>query len=522
MSLELVYQIHGQWVTFPVEQDEVTIGRDGQNDLVIEHRSISRRHAKLYRDGDAWRVNDLGSRYGTSINELGHTDIDLHSGDKIYLHKFPLTFVDGEVHGAALIPAQQNQSTVFQNTVDFSSLAASPPDLARLQKLLAIVTKASQAILVSASLDETFREVLDLVFEYLPAQRGFIMLWDEESQDFVTQCVKHKELATESATPIGFSRTIAEKVFRDKVAVITTDAQTDGRFAAGASIMELGIRSAMAAPLWNGDKVDGLICVDTTLLAQAFDSFDLDLLSALGNHVAVAIGQSRLQAAVMEQQLARRRLERYHSPAVVERITQAREGSGELAAEEHDVTVVFADVVGFTPRCENMEPRAVGELLNRYFSEMTQVIFQHEGTLDKFIGDCLMAVFGAPIASVDHQVRAVQAALDMREALRRLNDPLPERDRLEFRVGIHSGRVIAGDIGSPLRSDYTVLGATVNLAARLEAEVAGPGQIVITDATLEALGDAYAVRGLGQHRPKGVSKTVRCYELLGRAPGPTV
>ncbi len=106
--------------------------------------------------------------------------------------------------------------------------------------------------------------------------------------------------------------------------------------------MELGIRSAMAAPLWNGDKVDGLICVDTTLLAQAFDSFDLDLLSALGNHVAVAIGQSRLQASVMEQQLARRRLERYHSPAVVERITKAREGSGGLAAEEHDVTVVFA------------------------------------------------------------------------------------------------------------------------------------------------------------------------------------
>ncbi len=161
----------------------------------------------------------------------------------------------------------------------------------------------------------------------------------------------------------------------------------------------------------------------------------------------------------------------------------------------------------------------MGELLNRYFSEMTQVIFDHEGTLDKFIGDCLMAVFGAPIATVDHQVRAVQAALDMREALRRLNDPLPERDRLEFRVGIHSGRVIAGDIGSPLRSDYTVLGATVNLAARLEAEVAGPGQIVITDVTLQGLGEGYDVRGMGQHRPKGVSKTVQCYELVGRLPG---
>jgi len=524
MPLELVYRMHGRRVTFAVDKDEITIGRDGHNDLVIEHRSISRTHAKLHRSSDVWRVTDLGSRYGTSINELGHTDHDLRSGDKIYLHRFPLTFVDGQVNGAALLSElelgeQQSQNTVFKDTVDFSSLAASPPDLARLQRLLAVVIKASQAILVGESLDETFRKLLDLVFEYLPAQRGFIMLWDDERQDFVTKCVKHSELTTESSTPIRFSRTIAEKVYRDKVAVITTNAQTDGRFADGDSIMELGIRSAIAAPLRNGDAVDGLIYADTTVLTQAFDSFDLDLLSALGNHAAVAIGQSRLQASVMEQQLARRRLERYFSPAVVKRITRAREGTGGLVAEERDVTVVFADVVGFTPRCENMEPRAVGELLNHYFSEMTEVIFQHEGTLDKFIGDCLMAVFGAPIATLDHHVRAVEAALDMREALRRLNDPLAERDRLEFRVGIHSGRVIAGDIGSPLRSDYTVLGSTVNLAARLEAEVAGPGRIVITDVTLRGLNEGYEVRAIGPHRPKGVSRTVQCYELVGRLPG---
>jgi adenylate cyclase len=359
--------------------------------------------------------------------------------------------------------------------------------------------------------------VLDLVFEYLPAQRGFIMLWDEERKDFTAQCIKHKDLAQPTAAPIRFSRTIAEKVYRDKVAVITTDAQTDGRFASGASIMELGIRSAIAAPLWNGDAVDGLIYADTTVLAKAFDSFDLDLLSALGNHVAVAIGQSRLQASVLEQQLARRRLERYHSPAVVEAITEARDGTEGLVAEERDVTVVFADLVGFTPRCEKMEPREVGQLLNRYFSEMTQVIFDHDGTLDKFIGDCLMAVFGAPIASADHQIKAVEAALDMREALIKLNEPLAQHERLEFRVGLHSGRVIAGDIGSPIRSDYTVLGATVNLAARLEAEVAGPGQIVITETTLQALGDVFEVRAMGQQQPKGVSKAVRCYELLGRS-----
>ena len=151
---------------------------------------------------------------------------------------------------------------------------------------------------------------------------------------------------------------------------------------------------------------------------------------------------------------------------------------------------------------------------------MTRVIFLHEGTLDKFIGDCLMAVFGAPIATADHQISAVDAALDMREALHRLNEPLAEEDRLEFRVGIHSGRVIAGDIGSPLRSDYTVLGATVNLAARLEAEVAAPGQIVITETTRNALGERYDIHDLGEHQPRGVSKTVRCYAVLGRRSGP--
>jgi adenylate cyclase len=517
---ELVYQIHGQWVRFAVTGDEITIGRDVHNDLVIEHRSVSRKHAKLHREGERWRVTDVGSRYGTRINDLEHANAVLHSGDRIYLHKFELTFVGDDAAGASLTgesdPAEDDAlRTVFQETVDFSSLAVAPPDLRRLQKLLAIVTKASRAILVTESLDETFGSVLDLVFEQLPVQRGFVMLWDEERQDFVTQCVRHKDPAAGAAGPIRFSRTIAEKVYRDKVAVITTDARRDDRFASGESIVELGIRSAMAAPLWHGDKVDGLIYADTTVLTQAFDSFDLDILSALGNHLAVAIEQARLQQSVLDQQIARRRLERYHSPAVVERITAGEGGSEALVAEERVVTVLFADVVGFTARCETMEPRAVAEWLNRYFSEMTRVVFAHDGTLDKFIGDCLMAVFGAPLPSSDHARRAVSAALEMREALGRVNEPLSEEDRVAFRVGIHSGRVVAGDIGSLLRSDYTVLGNTVNLAARLESSVARPGQIVVSDATLEELGGEYDVRFVGEHRPRGVSKPVRCFEVLG-------
>jgi adenylate cyclase len=518
---EIVYRLQGEWRSFTVEGDEITIGRDARNDLVIENRSVSRKHAKLRRTSDGWRVTDVGSRYGTRINDLGHANAVLRSGDKIYLHKLELTFIDDEAAGASLtaksgaVP-EPGLETVFHDTVDFSSLAAAPRDLVRLQKLLAVVTKASRAILVSDSLDDTFGRVLQLVLEQLPVQRGFIMLWDEEKQDFVTKCVRHQDPGAERGAPIRFSRTIAERVYRDRVAVITTDARKDGRFADGASIMELGIRSAMAAPLWRGEEVDGLIYADSTVLAQAFDSFDLDILSALGNHLAVAIEQARLQQSVVEQKIVRRRLERYHSPAVVDRITTDRGGTESLFAEERDVTVLFADVVGFTARCETMEPRAVAELLNRHFSEMTEVVFRYEGTLDKFIGDCLMAVFGAPMPTEDHARRAVDAALEMRTVLERLNDPLKAEDRTRFRVGIHSGRVVAGDIGSLRRSDYTVLGNTVNLAARLESSVARPGQIVISDATLEGLGQGYAVRFVGEHQPRGVSKPVRCFEVVGR------
>ncbi len=521
MAAKIVYEQHGRQVVVPLDKDVLTIGRDHRNDIVVERPSVSRKHAKLARDVLGWRVTDSGSAYGTRVNDLGHTDKVLVDGDRILLHDFPLLFSDGAPAPRAALTGNAGQTsefgpeTVFQNAVDFSSLASDSADVSHLQRLLVVVTRATEVILASGSLDETFRKILDLVFEHLPVQRGFIMLWDDPRRHLVTRCVKI-ETATGAGEEIQFSRTIAEKVVRDKVAVLTTDAQSDDRFAAGASIIRLQIRSAMAAPLWSGDNVDGLIYVDTPLQARAFNKFDLDLLSALGNQVAVAIEQSRLHSSILEQKLVRGRLERYHSPAVIARITAGSAAGDALGAEEREVTVIFADVVGFTARCEKMEPRAVAELLNRYFSEMAEVIFRHEGTLDKFIGDCLMAVFGAPFPAADHARRAVDTALEMRDALERLNAPLAEEERVRFRVGIHSGKVIAGDIGSPSRSDYTVLGSTVNLAARLERTVAQPDQIVISEATHAALHDEYETRPAGEHRPKGLSRSVRCYMVLGR------
>jgi adenylate cyclase len=527
----LEYELGGQRQVVPLAKDEITIGRAPENDLVIHDASISRFHAKIFREGGDWRIVDVGSKNGTHVNDVGNSNAALRDGDEILLGKFPVSFTDNTNSANVALTSHppgprsvmdDASGTIIRSAVDFSSLASQPvpnaaragsAEIERLRKLFSIVTEVSGSLLGSLPLEDMLQKVLDLVFEHLPVERACILLWDDKRKELVPRTTRAR--GEKSQPDMKISRTIAEKVFNDKVAVLTMDAQQDPRFAGGASIMALGIRSAMAAPLWNGERVDGIIYVDTPLHVKAFDDSDLDLLSALGNHAAIAIEQSRLQDSILREQLGRQRLERYHSPAVIERITRMGGEVESLAAEERDVTVLFADAVGFTDRCEHTEPRAVAELLNKFFSRMSEMVFRHEGTLDKFIGDCLMAVYGAPFEMEDHAARGVQSALDMMKALNDLNDELPLEDRVAFRMGIHSGRVVAGDIGSARRSDYTVLGATVNLAARLQGSVAEAGQIIVSDATREAAGTGFRMRPMGEFQPKGISRSVKCFEVIG-------
>jgi adenylate cyclase len=206
-------------------------------------------------------------------------------------------------------------------------------------------------------------------------------------------------------------------------------------------------------------------------------------------------------------------LERYHSPSVINRILNATETES-IDAQEVDTTVMFSDIVGFTGMSEKMEPHRVALLLNEYFGEMTEIIFKYEGTLDKFIGDAIMAVFGAPLAMEDHAVRAVKTALEMREKLREFNDEKFGQEKINVRFGINSGPVVAGDIGSPKRIEYTVLGNTVNIAQRLEAGVAKPGQIIIGANTYELVKDHFELQELGEVSLKGLEQMTKVYEVL--------
>ena len=194
---------------------------------------------------------------------------------------------------------------------------------------------------------------------------------------------------------------------------------------------------------------------------------------------------------------------------MVDRIIQGY-FADEMIAEELEVSVLFLDLSGFTALSENLSPGDVIKLLNGVFGRFTAAVFQHEGTLDKFMGDGMMAIFGAPLPQEDHAVRAVNAALLMQDKLAEFNASTEDAD-IRMRIGINSGLVTAGDIGSPDRKDYTVIGDAVNVASRLESAVAKPGQIVIGPRTHELLAGAIPCTELTEAQLKGRLKAVIPY-----------
>jgi adenylate cyclase len=161
--------------------------------------------------------------------------------------------------------------------------------------------------------------------------------------------------------------------------------------------------------------------------------------------------------------------------------------------------------------CENIPPAHAAALLNTFLTRMTDVVFEHEGTLDKFLGDALLAVFGAPFEQAEHPRRAVEAALAMRKALAALN-AAQDGPKLEMRIAINSGIALTGDIGSPRRREFTVLGDVVNTAARIE-DLAGPGEIVISGATAARLGTGFTLRPLGERQLRGRQSVLELFAV---------
>ena len=532
--LQVLYENEGRPQVFNLTKTEATVGRANDNDIVLNDFSVSRRHAYLRQENGSWFIYDNQSTNGVRVNDRLAPRSAVGDGDQALIGAFLLRFREEEkpasISAKSLV---ESTSTCIRPIAEFNldfglekSIEIAPEstqnrkravlDVAYKNKVFEILVQVAKTLISAADVETVLEKVMDLIFEYLPVERGFLLLEEGGALKLrVTRLKSSQRVTTDGAAP--YSRTIVDMVVREKVAVLTSDAQADQRFEAGVSIRMQQIRSAMCAPLWNRDSVIGVIHVDSPLHVGTFTEKDLDLLTALANFAAVAIERARLHERVAEEKRIRGRLERYHSPQVVEEIIADADVTGSFkAARTKTVTILFADLVGFTTWSEKMPAEELAALLTRFFTLASDAIFSQGGTIDKFIGDAVMAFFGAPIDQPDHAARAITAALKIREGMAEWN-----RERaaggatpIDVRIALNTGEAIVGEIGSERRVDYTVLGNAVNVAARMEEFVASAGDICIGPVTFEQTRGQFHVAQMGQFALKGLSTPVPMYKVM--------
>ncbi|MEZ6197513.1 MAG: adenylate/guanylate cyclase domain-containing protein [Planctomycetota bacterium] len=531
--------------TVLVNKTRVVLGRSPtQADVTIKEEKISRTHAQVVHENGAWFVEDLGSANGTRVNSNPErvTKAQLASGDVIWLGEMSVRFdIERSRTGSAQQrvvfsedAAQKNKTAAFNMSElglmsETSDVFAANNNDKAAAWAVSLFTEAAQVILSSSSLDDMFEKILDLVFQNLPAERGVVALLNEQGE--IVPRVTRSRDGKEGSDPIRISHSIATEAIQSHTAFRVGHALSDDRFGVEESIINLNIQSAMCAPMFapRGDRgVVGIIYVDFVSRLKPFSEDDLRLLSALAAFAAVAVEQRRLLDEIRFEQDCRSKLSKYHAPQVVERIianTMAKTGldgmkglEQGMMAEQCEVSILFADLSGFTAMSEFLGALEVAAILNEIFDRMTKCIFEAGGTLDKFMGDAVMAFFGAPLRQTDHAERAVRAGLAMQKALQELNADRPEgQNEIRMRIGINSGTVVAGDIGSPDRKDYTVIGDTVNVASRLESTVAKPGQVVIGPMTYEQVQGKFTCTPLEPIPLKGKTQTVQPYLAVDRS-----
>jgi class 3 adenylate cyclase/CheY-like chemotaxis protein len=276
--------------------------------------------------------------------------------------------------------------------------------------------------------------------------------------------------------------------------------------------------AAVAVPLQVGGRVIGTLDINMPGGGRQFTDHDMHLLQALADYAAIAIENSRLfreleESKEREKRTIRNVFERYVTPSVVEQLL-SQPDTVALGGARRTISTLFADLRGFTALSEKLEPEALFEALNHHLSLGAEAVLNYEGTLDKFMGDAIMALFNAPLPQPDYALRAVQAGVDIQRRITATSQLLVQLHRLQFGIGISTGDAIVGNIGTAQLMNYTAIGNSVNLARRLQENAKG-GQILIDQATFDAVSTRVRSRALGLLEVKGLRDPVAVFEVLG-------
>ncbi len=520
----------------------LVVGRAVNSDVPIYDPTISRQHAQLTAEDGGLRVRDMGSSNGTFLNGGRVSDALAVPNDVVTFGKVAFYVREHakvaaqpkEAPGGFAVPKPAGATIVRQLPVRESGgaiqsplkrlsgaattlppeaveAAAPEPAAARSAKKLELLLEISKQLSRQLEVDKLLESVVDFTFQVMDVDRCSILLCESAGGELVPRISKSR-LGEGFASARHVPQSIARKAVSERVAILTDNAAEDERFK-GKSILLQSVRSAMGAPLMASDGgVLGLIYVDNLTATHAFNDEDLEFLIAFSGVASVAMENSQLSDRIRREALVLSNFQRYFSPDLAKQIADHGEEMKLDMGAKREVVIMFTDIRGFTSMSEKMAPDDVAHLLREYFTEMVEIVFRNGGTLDKFIGDAIMALWGAPLSMEDDADKAMAAAIEMQRALAGLNQhwEASGKPAIQIGIGINFGEVFAGNIGSEQRLEYTVLGDAVNTASRLCSKAA-KGEIMISEPFYRRLKRPPKVEAREPIPLKGKSKPVANY-----------
>lgn len=557
-----------------------SLGRHPDNSIQLLDKIVSKEHCKIELRGDQFVLVDLGSLNGTYVGgqrvngevilsegaeiAMGQTTAKFvgaselpapppqpawdhptaamqpgHIGQRLPQHAaapasavMPGSAVPGSAVPGSATPGASSRRIGMKTRVDlndqarsigtqidatqkgflpYEQVARDPGQLSQDYERLRMSHELAREIALERDLESLLDKILETIFRFVRADRGVILL---QGDDVLAPAASYRRDGTNA--PIPVSSTIMNHVVKERATVLTHDAAMDFAASKGKSMILNNISSAIVAPLLHEDEILGVLWLDSQSLAQ-FQQKDLEIVTAIANQAAMFIEINILGKKIEQEVVNRERFSRLLSPNVAEKVI-----SGELEVKKggrlvDSCTVFNSDIRGFTAMSETVSPEEMVEMLNEYFELMVEQIFRYEGTLDKFMGDGIMALWGAPVVHPDDAIRSVDCALGQIEVLRDFNARREAAGKvgLEIGFGIHTGPLVAGYIGSSKALSYTVIGDTANTSARL-CGAATPSQIVVSEETLEQLRGQFRYEELPPQKLKNKAKPFRCFNVTGR------
>jgi adenylate cyclase len=467
-------------------ESEVLFGRAEEKWPVIldlsPDQKVSRLHGRIWEEAGSCWVEDLNSSRGTLLNgnEIkGRGKQLLKPGDSILVGRTTLRVGFDNVaesrktnyleQGTFLLGEKRHDESgvAIAKDVDATEVDPVPSDGVEdaLAKRLRMVCELPFQFAIHTTLKSLLPAIVDQLVEVIPSGESWALVLKERDSDALLLKAYHY------VERPYLSETLLRRAMTDRKAFIW---RRGGQVEISGSVAQSGIESGMYAPLlWQGEAL-GAICAGTRRAETVFTDEEVRLLVLVGQYAAMAVATHRLQEKLRRESVIKANLLRQFSPKVADQLL-AHRGQLRLGGRRSEVTILNSDIRGFTQLAQEMDSDEVVEMLNEYLGVLVPVIFAHKGTVDKFMGDAILAVFGSPGADPVQHENAVRAAVEMQTAVTRVNQVRQLRGApcCDFGLGIHCGEVVHGFVGTTDRMEFTVIGDAVNRAQRYCAAAAG-------------------------------------------------